>query len=498
MVAVVDLGSNSFHLVVAQAPHGHPQIFDRLRERVALAEGLDSKNRLNERAIRRGIACLERFGQRLRDMPPAAVRAVATNTLRRARNARAVLKRFEAALGHSIEVVSGPEEARLIYLGVSQNHADTARRRLVVDIGGGSTELILGEGPTPLEVDSLQMGCVSWSTLYFPGGKITPSAWKRAKLAAAAELQGLSPRYGRLGWQASIGSSGTIVACEEISRLNGWTSGGLTPRALGKLERTLLEAGDAARLDLEGLQDDRRPVLAGGAAILCALFEALRIEHLAASAGAMREGVLTDLLGRIRHDDARDATIRRFQRRYHVDMEHAARVERTALGLWEKACASWELEDEEAARLLGWAAGLTEVGLSIAYSGHHKHGAYIVANAEMPGFSRQEQEQMAWLIRLHRRRVTGEVLDQLRELGGETRKRLVRLASILRLAVLLNRGRSQRPLPPMELTAAARSLTLGLERRWLAAHPLTQVDLEEERAAQSALGVSFAVRARRG
>ncbi len=494
LVAVVDLGSNSFHLVVAQESLGHLQIVDRLRERVALAEGLDSDRRLSETFVERGIECLKRFGQRLRDMPPTCVRVVATNTLRQARNARAVQRRFQAALGHTIEVVSGREEARLIYLGVAHSNSAGARRKLVVDIGGGSTECILGEDFEPLEADSLQMGCVSWSRRFFARGKVTEDGWKRAEIAAGLELQGLGPRYQRLGWEACMGSSGTIVAVEEMLRLEGWSQGGITPRALHKLKQALLDTGDMNKLELAGLHEDRRSVLPGGVAILCAVFESLRIEHLNASQGAMREGVLLDLLGRIRHEDARDQTIRQFQRRYHVDLEHAGRVERTALGLWEKVCHDWSLEDEEVPRFLGWAAGLSEIGLSIAYSGHHKHGAYIVANADMPGFSREEQEIIAALIRFQRRKVLRANLELA---SDDQLPRLLHMIAIVRLAVLLNRSRSSRPLPNIEVRASKGRLALNVDARWLAAHPLTHVDLREEARAMADLDLRLVLSGKR-
>jgi exopolyphosphatase/guanosine-5'-triphosphate,3'-diphosphate pyrophosphatase len=476
-VAAVDLGSNSFHMVVARVVDGRPQVVDRLRERVALAEGLDDDQRLRPKFQERALACLERFGQRLAHLPRGSVRAVGTNTLRRARDTRAFLARAEAALGHPIEVISGREEARLIYLGVSHAHTDDARRRLVVDIGGGSTELILGEGAEPLETDSLQMGCVSYSLRYFDGGAVGRDAFRRAQIAAALELEGLARRYKHRGWQSCVGSSGTIVAAEEIVRLAGWTAGGITPKALRKLRRAMLEAGRVEALDLPGLQDDRRPVLAGGVAILSAVFKILGIESMRASPGAMREGVLHDLLGRLRHEDVREHTIRRFAARYHVDVRQARRVERTALVLLERVRDEWELDGEALERALSWAARLHEIGLSIAYSGYHKHGAYIAANADMPGFSRDDQRLLSVLILNHRRKPS---LESFEALPAESAGTARRLCVLLRLAVHVHRARAPRVHLPFRIRARKDAVQLDFDRGWLDTHPLTRADLEGE------------------
>ncbi len=476
-VAAVDLGSNSFHMVVAQLVHGQLQVVDRLRERVALAEGLDGERRLQPKVQERALECLTRFGERLRGMPPGSVRAVGTDTLRRARQARAFLARAEQALGFPIEVIAGREEARLIYLGVSQAHADDSERRLVLDIGGGSTELILGEGSDTLISDSLQMGCVGWSLRFFPQGELTRDAMQRARIAAGLELQGLSRRYRALGWQSCTGSSGTIVASEEILRLNGWGEGDIRPKGLRKLRKALYQAGKIEELALPGLQADRSPVLAGGVAILSAVIDSLGIERLAASPGALREGVLHDLLGRIRHEDVRDPTIRRFAQAYHVDLEQAARVERTALSLLEQVAPAWELTEPGAARMLGWAARLHEIGLSIAYSGYHKHGAYIAANADMPGFSRQDQLVLSLLILSHRRKLVRAAFEELPERVAAL---ALHLALLLRLAVLLNRARSNRGFPVPEASASRDALKLRFAERALSEHPLTRADLEQE------------------
>ncbi len=490
-VAAVDLGSNSFHMVVASLDNEQLKILDRLRERVAIAEGLDESDRLRPKVQERALACLERFGQRLAHMPPGSVRVVGTNTLRRMRESRAFLAKAQSAVGRPIEIVSGREEARLIYLGVTHAHADDSRRKLVVDIGGGSTECILGEGHEPLETDSLQMGCVGYSLKYFPGGEITRERMQKAQIAAGLELQGLARRYKRLGWETCIGSSGTIVACEEMVRLSGWSSDGLTEKALRKLRNALLDAGHCERIALPALQADRAPVLAGGVAILCAVFKILDVDVMRASPGALREGVLFDLLGRMRHEDVREQTIRSFARRYNVDLEQAGRVERTALHLLEQVREAWELHSTNFQRLLSWAARLHEIGLGIAYSGYHRHGAYIAANSDMPGFSRQDQQVLALLIETHRRKPSRDAFEAL---PADAQGPALRLCALLRIAVRLHRSRAPRPTPTLRLYARREQLRLEFDGGWLEAHPLSRADLDEEVSQSRALGIELIVK----
>ncbi|MCC7013492.1 MAG: Ppx/GppA family phosphatase [Planctomycetes bacterium] len=490
-VAALDLGSNSFHMIVAQLDHEQLRIIDRLRERTALAEGLDESERLKPKVQERAFEALRRFGQRLTHMPAGSVRVVGTNTLRRMRDSRAFLAKAQELLGHRIEVISGREEARLIYLGVTHAHDDDARRKLVVDIGGGSTECILGEGAEILESDSLQMGCVGWTMKYFEGGEISRERMQKAQIAAGLELQGIARRYKRLGWETCVGSSGTIVACEEMLRLSGWSNGGITDKALRKLRKTLLDAGHASRVQLPALQPDRAPVLAGGVAVLSAVFKILEVDHMHASPGALREGVLHDLLGRIRHEDVREQTIRSFARRYHVDLEQAGRVERTALALLEQVGNAWELEAASHERVLTWAARLHEIGLGIAYSGYHRHGAYIVEHADMAGFSRQDQQQLAVLLLNQRRKPDRAAFDAL---PPELQEPTMRLCALLRIALRMHRSRSPRGTPDFRLFARKRDLHLEFEEGWLTLHALSRADLDEETAQLRGLGfeLSFA------
>jgi len=495
-LAAVDLGSNSFHMVVARVVNGEPVIVDRLREQVRLAGGLDELNELLPPTRRRALECLHRFGERIRDLSPDGVRAVATNTLRVAANRREFLDAAESALGHPIEIVSGREEARLIYLGVSHSVADIPGARLVVDIGGGSTECILGERFEPHYVDSLEMGCVSFSRLFFPDGGIDRDRYREAVLAARLEVRPVANRFGKHTWTSVVGASGTVRAIAEIVRQSGWSPHGITAEALRSLERALLEAGHANELALPGLKAERRSVLAGGVAILSAIFEGLGVERMAASSGALREGVLFDLLGRLQHEDTRDRTIRAFQDRYHVDLDQAARVERCAIRLLEQVAADWELPEEEATRYLSWASRLHEIGLVLSFEGHHRHAAYIVSNADMPGFSRNDQELLATLLSRHRRKIRR---SDFRHLPKRTRNRVMRLAVLERLAVRLNRGRSAEPPQPVELRVTKskihkiHKIHLGLPQGWLDANPLTRTDLAAEAQRLRGLGMRLKV-----
>lgn len=478
-VAAVDLGSNSFHMVVASVEDGHVHVLDRLKERVGLAAGLDDDGDLTGRAQRRALACLARFGQRLQDMSARNVRAVGTNALRRAKNSREFLARAETVLGHSIEVIPGREEARLIYLGVAHSRQEDPGRRLVVDIGGGSTECIIGRGFEPLATDSLDMGCVTWSMRHFPDGRVTKKSMERARLAARLEVRPIRRRYRKLGWTTCLGSSGTILAVDQILRASGWGTDGITPKGLKRLRDAMVDAGRADRLELPGLEPDRVPVLAGGVAILSAVVDGLGIETMVPSTGALREGVIYDLLGRFGHEDVRNRTIRRLARRYGVDAAQAVRVEATAVKALREVARVWGAGDDESKKLLSWACQIHEIGMSVAFSGHHRHGAYLAANSDLPGFSRDDQQTLATLVLGHRRKLQREAFETLPSIYAD---RAFRLCVILRLAVLLHRSRSERRAPALHLRAEKGALDVRFPDGWLARHPLTHADIDEERS----------------
>ncbi len=489
-LAAVDLGSNSFHLAIARVHGDEIAMLDRVRDQVQLAKGLGKGKRLTKKAADRALRSLARFSQRLRHVPSERVRAVATSTLRQAKDSAAFLASAEEALGHPIEIIAGPEEARLIYLGVAHSLANEPGPRLVVDIGGGSTELILGERFEPIEVHSLKMGCVAMTRRFFREGAITKRALGEAQLAAAGKLQRIERAFRESGWSEAVGASGTLRAAASILTANGWSEGGITAAGLQELRAVVLSAKHTSRLELEGLKPTRAPVFPGGLAILLALFERLDIREMTVSPGALREGVMYDLLGRIRHEDVRERTIRSFQSRYRVDLAQAARVERTALALLSHMPPSWDLDSTEDGRLLAWAARLHEIGLAVSWSRYHEHGGYLIAHADMAGFSKDDQALLAAVVACHRRKLDAQALEHLSDAQFE---QAAQLLVLLRLAVLLHRGRSPAPLPPFRLTGQGRVVRLHVPARWLEAHPLTVRDLTTERSHLKGLGIDFAL-----
>lgn len=477
-LAAIDLGSHSFHLIVTRLQGEQMVVLDRMRERIRLAAGLDADRNLTPEAIARAVDCLRRFGERVATMPRGSVRAVGTNTLRQARNAAVFLERAEEALGHPIEIISGREEARLIHLGVSHSTPDTGGRRLVIDIGGGSTECILGHGFDILEADSLYMGCVGYSTRFFADGTLDEAKFAEAELAAELEIEPVVAAYRRLGWSRVLGCSGTILAVAAILRENGWSSEGVSSAGLLRLRRSLIDAGTIERLALPGLSEDRRPVIAGGVAILVALFRRLGLEQLDTARGALREGALYDLLGRIRQEDVRERTIQGFEEHYRSDRDHAGRVEETALELLSQVRDAWSPADPDVARAyLRWASRLFEIGLALSHTGYHKHGAYLVEHSYMAGFSRGDQLALAALVLTSRRRFRGSAFDAIEP----ARRADVRMLAILfRLAAQLRRSREPEAPPVSMRIEAGPRIRLAFPAGWLARHPLTLATIEEE------------------
>ncbi|HEY4213373.1 MAG TPA: exopolyphosphatase [Steroidobacteraceae bacterium] len=477
VLAAVDLGSNSFHMVVARYSHGQIIIIDRLREMVRLAAGVEENGRIDKEVAARALACLERFGQRLRDMHADSVRVVGTNALRVAHRKQAFLERAREALGHPIEIIAGMEEARLIYSGVAHTMPSEPGRRFVVDIGGGSTELIIGEGLSSLELESLQMGCVSLSERFFKDGKISAKRIDRARVAARLELEPVQAAFRRRGWDHCAGSSGTVRAIGEVIRELDPQAVAITTSGLEQTLKYLIEAGHTRDLSLAAITEDRRPVFPGGTVILAAIFDVMGVEKMQIAEGAMREGLLYDMVGRFNDEDARDRTVRAMQQRYHVDLAQAERVEASVLDFLEQTRDAWRLSDPLAEQALRWAARLHEIGLDVSHSGYHRHGAYLLENADMPGFPRGEQLLLARLVGGHRRKLAVEGLEDLIPPWDRTALYLIVL---LRLAVLLHRGRSAVALPPIRLSASFRSLEIEFPGKWLRDHPLTSADLQQE------------------
>jgi len=476
LLAAVDLGSNSFHLIVARFTHGQLTIIDRLRESVRLAEAVDDQGRLNGPAVGRAMACLERFGERLRALESDNVRVVGTHALRKARRKSGFLERARAALGHPIEIIAGSEEARLIYVGVAASTPLEGKRRLVLDIGGGSTELIIGAGSDIALLESLDMGCVAMGVRFFADGRISEKRLRRARLAARLELEPVRSKFLRHGWDQVVGSSGILRAIADLIEKLDSGAGAITlPSVEGIIERVLI-AGELDRLELPGLSDDRRAVLPGGLAILAELIDVFALKGLKATEGGLREGLLYDMVGRITNEDARVRSVRAMARRFHVDAEQGERVAQTAAVLLAQVRGAWDLDDPQAALLLRWAAELHEVGLDLSHSRYHLHGAYLVENADLPGFGREEQRVLGALIRGHRRKID---LEGVEDLLPPWHVRTEYLAIVLRIAVLLHRGRDASA-SEVKAVPKGRALTLEFAPGWLAAHPLTAADLEQE------------------
>jgi exopolyphosphatase/guanosine-5'-triphosphate,3'-diphosphate pyrophosphatase len=490
LVAAVDLGSNSFRMLVAQVvktPSGTQlRPIDTLRESVRLAAGLTDNKLLGNDAYQRGITAIRRFGERIRGFDPANVRAVATNTLRVAKNAPHFIREAEEALGFPIEVIAGVEEARLIYIGAAHEVPAVQGNRLVVDIGGGSTELIIGKGYEPRLMESLYIGCVSHSLRFFPKGNIDSHAFKEAELAARREIQVISEAYLKAGWKQVIGSSGTARALAELIAENNFNGqidnadGLITRDGLRAMKKHLLKYDHINQVELQGLKDDRRSVWPGGLAIMIAVFDELGIESMEVTDAALRIGVLYDLLGRSQHEDMRFVTVEQFMQRYAVDREQAKRVGNLAAEFLAQLPKPDEESRADNIALLQWAANLHEIGLSISHNGYHKHSAYIAGNADMPGFSKNDQARLAALLIGH----TGK----LGKLANNASFSDWRMLFCMRLAQVLCRGRSDINLPKVKVSEHNGDYLVSLSKDWAREHPLTEFSLQKEAAEWERIG----------
>lgn len=489
LLAAIDLGSNSFHMVVARSVLGQLRIIDRLRETVRIGSGLRANGDLDPAARERALLCLARFGERIHSLPPQRVRAIATNTVRQLRNPLAFLVPAETALGHGIEVVSGREEARLIYLGVAHGVPPTDAHRLVIDIGGGSTEFIIGRGFEPLERESLQMGCIATTRRFFPDGKLTRKRWETAQLELALQFQQFSATYRALGWQEAIGSSGTAKAIADMQASPDLPAGVISREGLSDLIDKVLNFRRIDDISLPCISAERRPVIAGGLLVMQACFSQLGLEQVQVCETAMREGVLYDMLGRVQQRDPRHDAINAMTLRYGVDIEHAQRVESTALALFDQVADAWQMEPDDRL-MLGWAACLHELGLTISHSQHQKHGAYVVANSDIDGFSRQEQTVIATLVRCQRRNIKRTMLANL---PGRMAQATLRNIVLLRLAILLHRSHGQARPNPIRLRVNDNQIQLDLPAAWLTSHSLAHADLLAEREKLTVIGMNLSI-----
>jgi exopolyphosphatase/guanosine-5'-triphosphate,3'-diphosphate pyrophosphatase len=473
-------------LQIGRVVGGQIYPLDAVREVVRLGAGLTAEKRIDRATQAAALEALAKFAERLRGFPRQAVRAVGTNALRIAKNSSVFLREARAVLGFPIEVISGREEARLIYLGVAHALPASAQRRLVVDVGGGSTEFIIGTGLEPQLTDSLYMGCVSYSLKYFPGGDIGKGAMKAAEFAARQELSGIVHQYRDAGWQEAVASSGTARSIENILRENGFAEQGLTREGLEKLRSLLLKHEKADPDKIAGLRANRAAVLPGGLAILSAVLDELGIESMKVSDGALRHGVLYDLLGRVEHRDMREVTVAQFMRRYHVDATQAERVRVLALVIYDALSPGAERDEDADRIMLDWAARLAEIGLSIAHAQYHKHSAYILSSADMPGFSRMEQARLARIVLAHRGK-----LAKVQDAGLEGTD--WKLVFALRTASLILRSRTDARLPFLRVAADAGGFAIDLPQSWLDENALSAAALDAETDYWKAVGMKLAV-----
>lgn len=488
LVAAIDLGSNSFHMIVARVDQGEIRPVERLGKKVQLAAGLNRHDELTAEAMKRGFSCLSQFAQYLSGNQFQAVRVVGTNALRKACNSRAFVDKAQSILGYPVEIIAGREEARLIYLGVAQTQSDDNERRLVIDIGGGSTEFVIGERFEPKLMESLHMGCVVFTDRFFGTGELSPQRFQSAYYAARLELLNIEQSYSRLGWVDTVGSSGSIRAvstilqamgeCEIISRDN-----------LAMLKQKVLTFNQISSVRFPGLKPDRQAIFPAGLAILMACFDALGIEHMRYSDGALREGVLHDMLGRDRHEDVRERTINALMSRYHVDEQLAAHVMTHARKCFAMVADAWKLTDKDL-ELLSWAARVCQIGLDISHTQYHRHGAYLIDNSDLMGFSKREQQQLALLVRGHRRSISKPPMNAWPK---ETARRLMHLTILLRIANALTLGLNGDALPEYAMSVSGSTISLFFPDDWIEQHPLTAANFAAERSYLSKAGFRLVV-----
>lgn len=494
LLAAVDLGSNSFRLSVGRIEerNGEAHVFaiDRLKETVRLAAGLDDNKILSDEAIQRAVGVLKRFSERIQDFHPSQVRAIATNTFRVAKNREILLQKAEEALGFPIQVVSGPEEARLVFSGVAHELPISDKNRLVIDIGGGSTEFIIGKGYQAVLVKSLLVGCVSFTKLYFPGGSVTAEAFKKAEINARNQIQVLSKSYRKLGWAEAFGSSGSAKAIVAVLQASGFSERGITLEGMEKLKKVLIKTGSANSPLLLDLKDDRIEVLPAGLAIMMAAFKELKIQQMNQGEGALRVGVLYDMLGRKTDSDIRAGTVAQYMHRYRVDTRQAARVRLLAEALYGPALTLSKKEQEEWPHdlrlLLSWACDLHEVGLSISQSSYHRHSSYVLQYADMPGFSKDEQTILSRLNLLSQGKLSKADINALADEEWQA-------ILCMRLAIMLLRNRQAIHLENLALEIKDKHICLSVSKRWLANHPLTEFSLNNEKQDWEGSGFKFTI-----
>ena len=473
--AAVDLGSNSFHMVIVHVVNGSVQIIGKIKQKVRLAAGLDDELALDDVSMERGWQCLQVFSERLQDIPPSNIKIVATATLRLATNAHVFIRKAEEILNHKLEVISGEEEARQIYLGVAYTSANQGNS-LVIDIGGASTEIIIGNDMQPIHLKSLDMGCVTFMERYFTGGTITEENFNNAKQAAHALIAEVSDAFLCFDWENCLGASGTPQAITEILVAQG-ISDAIRLDYLYHLEQQCIECGSIKTLDIDGLEDNRKAIFPSGLAILISLFEALTIKHMNISGGALREGLIYGMLDNVTDNDRRQQTLNQTKHRYHIDASHANSVRHVALTLCHQLCAQQNICHLDTETILGAAAQLHEIGLHIEYKRHHEHGGYILSHIDLPGFTRLQRAAIRDLVAQHRLTIKPQVFDKYHE---DYRPMLKGLLRILRIAVVLCLRRQNKHIPEVNLQCEDSKWTLTFPEGWLKSHPLINAELANE------------------
>lgn len=480
LYAAIDLGSNSFHMWIVREVAGSVQTLAKIKRKVRLAAGLNSQNELSEEAMQRGWDCLSLFAERLQDIPTDKIRIVGTAALRTAVNADTFLSKAKDILGHRVEIIPGEEEARIIYQGVAHTSGGCGKR-LVVDIGGASTEVIIGEGFDASALTSLKIGCVTWLERYFKDRYLTAENFDAAINAAKSAIEPIVEPYHKLGWETCVGASGTVQALQEIMLAQGMDEI-ITLQKLKRMQRQAMQYERLEDLDIEGLTLERALVFPSGLSILIAIFESLNIQSMTLAGGALREGMVYEMMSQMRHHDVRERTLISLQARFQLDTKHADAVTQTAMSLLNSCEQVWQLEPQ-AKYLLNASATLHEIGTSIEFKKSGEHAAYLINNIDLPGFTRAQKHLIAELLRRFREQLTS--LPEQHALSAQSAARILRL---LRLAVILCHRRDHNHQPPLTLTIDDSKLTLALPALWLNANPLTKAELQQEAVRQTDMG----------
>lgn len=482
--AAIDLGSNSFHMLVVRFTEARIEIIDREKEMVQIARGLKKTGNLDEEAQARALSCLHKFSERLRDIPAAQIRAVGTKTLRAARNSKSFLKAAEAALGVPIQIISGYEEARLVYTGLAHTVVNEYDTRLVIDIGGGSTEFVIGKSYDTYCMESLSLGCVTYTENFaLDPDNISASGMQRAYITACSKLEQIRKRYLEQGWKMAYGTSGTMRAVAQL--LNNNDSSAVIHRTV--LEEFIRQLVKSKKLEAPNSAKLRRNVLPAGLAILRAIFEQLKIDKIHVADATLKEGLIYDNIGRFSNHDARASSVKTLQEKYRIDSLQAKTVSKTAVHLWQQLESTTLISGVSRTKILNWAGRLHEIGLSISHNNHNLHGYYILRHSDLAGFSRHEQYIMANLVKYHRKKITP---PRLADIDTDLQQAFVPLLICLRLSVLLHRRRELSDLLP-ELKQKKQCYILSLDDIWLEEHPLTHASLELEACYLEKFGLEF-------